>query len=101
MHWSHEQIAGRLRAHPELEVLTGRVCAETIYRFVYDLTNLDMELYPCRVKTVSIFALRLEITAHMSMSPLNQLGMSLSGFWLQVQKMAVLTSLTDVSQSAS
>lgn len=50
MHWSPEQIAGRLRSHPELEVQTGRVCAETIYRFVYDRTNRDMELYALLAK---------------------------------------------------
>jgi IS30 family transposase len=39
-HWSPEQIAGRLRYEG-----TGRICSETVYRFVYDRANRDMELY--------------------------------------------------------
>ncbi|WP_031231681.1 IS30 family transposase [Asticcacaulis sp. YBE204] len=44
-HWSPEQIAGRLKLYPTLEAQSGRVCSETIYRFVYDRRNRDMALY--------------------------------------------------------
>ena len=40
LHWSPEQIAGRLSLQG-----AGRVCSETIYRFVYDRANRDMALY--------------------------------------------------------
>lgn len=49
-HWSPEQIAGRLKLHPRLEAQTGRVCSETIYRFVYDRSNRDMALYTLLAK---------------------------------------------------
>ena len=37
----------------------------------------------------NIYYARSVCSAHMRMSPLNQLGMSLSSFWLEVLKMAV------------
>jgi transposase, IS30 family len=44
-HWSPEQIAGRLRFEG-----AGSVCSETIYRFVYDRANRNMELYTLLAK---------------------------------------------------
>jgi len=44
-HWSPEQIAGRLKLRPVDNSKFGRVCSETIYRFVYDRANRDMGLY--------------------------------------------------------
>ena len=44
-HWSPEQIAGRLKLCPVDKSRFGRVCSETIYRFVYDRNNREMALY--------------------------------------------------------
>ncbi|ESQ88825.1 IS30 family transposase [Asticcacaulis benevestitus] len=44
-HWSPEQIAGRLKLHPVDKSRFGRVCSETIYRFIYDRSNREMALY--------------------------------------------------------
>lgn len=41
-HWSPEQIAGRLLADG---VSLVRICAETIYRFIYDKEDYGLGLY--------------------------------------------------------
>lgn len=50
LHWSPEQIAGRLKIHPVDKSRFGRVCAETIYRFVYERSNREMALYTLLAK---------------------------------------------------
>lgn len=49
-HWSPEQIAGRLKLHPVNNSRFGRVCSETIYRFVYDRSTREMALYTLLAK---------------------------------------------------
>ncbi|WKL56629.1 IS30 family transposase [Asticcacaulis sp. ZE23SCel15] len=49
-HWSPEQIAGRLKLHPMGNSKFGRICSETIYRFVYERSNREMALYTLLAK---------------------------------------------------
>jgi len=45
LHWSPEQIAGRLKLCPMDKSRFGHVCSETIYRFIYDRSTREMALY--------------------------------------------------------
>ncbi|MGA9658428.1 MAG: IS30 family transposase [Asticcacaulis sp.] len=49
-HWSPEQIAGRLKLQPAENSKFGRVCSETIYRFVYERSNREIALYTLLAK---------------------------------------------------